>query len=516
MEGTVTPAQDLSRALAAVRRHWMPAVAILAITLLATAVVSRLGRPHYEATAQILIQQPDQVNAVLNPDGTTSPANAQRDVTTNAQLITSVPVADAVRRELHLTETSKQLIARLAVTGQSTSNLVEITARDARADRAARVATAVATQYQAYRRTSAQAAIQSAITAASARLDGMDAAAQASAAGRALSTRLHQLETAQAVATGGVQLVRPAAVPQAPVARLSPLTAAVALLLGLALAALAVAVLERLDPRLPDEDAIREAFELPVIGRLPGSSTARRRRRRTQAVDGLAARLRLVKPANKAQVVMVAPAAEYPGDEVAVELADALAGFEPWVMLIDANLSRWRAGGFAEPGGGLTAVLAGGGELADELIPIVPEDATDVRAPGTWQLLPAGDGATRPMTLLASAQMRQLMAAARESADVVIVAAPPMPNDGEVLALAALCDEIVVVARPRLTTRAHARAARELLGAVSARVTGVVVDGENRARLRHRSWRQRSWRRAASAAIVPPAPMEAEASTATR
>ncbi len=37
------------------------------------------------------------MNAVLNPDATASAANAQREVNTNADLITSIPVVDAVR-----------------------------------------------------------------------------------------------------------------------------------------------------------------------------------------------------------------------------------------------------------------------------------------------------------------------------------------------------------------------------------------------------------------------------------
>jgi non-specific protein-tyrosine kinase len=485
-----TPVHDLGRVLAAIRRRWLVAATVLAITLLATGAASRLGKSHYEATAQILLQLPDQVNGVLNPDGATSPANAQRDVTTNAQLITSVPVADAVRHQLHLTDTSKQLIARLSVTGQTTSNLVEITARDSLPDRAARVATAVARQYQAYRRQSAQDAIGSAISAASSRLTAMDATAQASAEGRALATRLHQLQTAQAVATGGVQLVRPATVPTAPVPRLSPLLAAVAFMLGLALAAAAIAVLERCDRRLLDEDAIADALGLPVLARVPAGGRGRRRRERTEAVDAVAARLRFVPPGKKAQVVMVAPAANYSAEDLAIELVDVMAGFEPSVMLIDADLSRARARGDAMDDG-LTGVLRRGRSLEDALVPVLLEDGEEWRA-GAWQLLPAGCGAARPMSLLASPEMRQLVAAARESADVVVVISPPLTHSAEALTVAALCDEIVVVARPRWTTRDDAARVREILGAARAGVAGVVVESARRrpARARDGGWVQ--------------------------
>ncbi|HEY7074355.1 MAG TPA: Wzz/FepE/Etk N-terminal domain-containing protein [Solirubrobacteraceae bacterium] len=474
-----TPAHDLDRVLAAIRRHWLAAAAVLAVTLLATGAASRLGRPHYQATAQILIQLPDQVNGVLNPDGATSPANAQRDVTTNAQLITSVPVADAVRHQLGLTESAKQLIARLSVTGQTTSNLVEITARDTRPDRAARIATAVATQYQAYRRQSAQDAIGSAISAASTRLQGMDTTAQASAEGQALATRLHQLQTAQAVATGGVQLVRPAAVPTAPAPRLSPLMAGIALILGLALAAVAVAVLERLDHRLLDEGAIRDGLDLPVIARVPAAGGGRRRRDRVEALDALAARLRFVPPGKKAQVLMVAPVAEYSAEDLAIELADALAGFESWVMLVDADLARRRPDRDVIDDG-LTGVLTGSRRLEDALVPVFVRGEDDGRRRGAWHLLPAGRGAARPMSLLASGEMRQVVATARENADVVVILAPPLTHGGEALAIAALADELVVVARPRWTAHADADRAREVLGATLTPVAGVVIESARR------------------------------------
>src|SRR3954447_25451061 len=154
-----SPSQDVAAAFRALRRRIGLAVAVFGLTIAATVVVTQLGANRYEATAEILLQQPDQVNAVLNPDAITSAANVQREVNTNAQLITSVPVADAVRRRLHLTESVRDLVSRLSVTGEATSNLVEITASDARPERAARVATAVAVEYQRYRRRSAQSAI---------------------------------------------------------------------------------------------------------------------------------------------------------------------------------------------------------------------------------------------------------------------------------------------------------------------------------------------------------------------
>lgn len=473
-----SPSQDLAAAFRALKRRVGLAAAVLGLTLAATFAVTQLGADRYEATAEILLQQPDQVNAVLNPDAITTAANVQREVNTNAQLITSVPVADAVRRRLHLTGSVRDLVSRLSVTGEATSNLVEITAGDARPDRAARVATAVAVEYQGYRRRSAQNAIGSAVSAAALRLQGMDAATRASAEGRALEARLHQLETGAAVATGGVQVVRPAAIPPAPEPRVSPLIAAVALALGLALAGLAVAVMEHVDRRLLDEEGVEAAFGHRVIGRVPAPSR-RESHRRTEAFDALAARLRSADRSPQARVIMLSAAAPYAGDDVAVRLAEALADLEPRVMLIDADLRHERGGASAElaESGGLTAILCGQSTLEEELVlASYGQDADDPLPARAWQLLPAGCGATRPTALLGSSELDAVLARARDCADVVLVAAPSLASGADALVLAPRCDDIVVVVRERSATRDQARQAQQVLAGVSTPVTGLIFE----------------------------------------
>lgn len=475
-----SPAQDLGAALRAVRRRAGAAAAICALTLTATIGVTQLGASRYEATAQILLQQPDQVNAVLNPDAITSAANVQREVNTNAQLITSVPVADAVRRQLHLTESVPELVDRLSVTGEATSNLVEITARDARPARAARVATAVAREYQSYRRRSAQDAIGSAISAAALRLHGMDAVTRRSAEGRALEARLHQLETGSAVATGGVQVVRPAAIPSGPEPRIPPLTAAVALLLGLVLAGLAVALLERIDRRLLDEEDVEAAFGHAVMARIPAPGRrGSQYRRRIEAFDALAARLRSTGPSPHGRLVMLAAAAPYAGDDVAIRLAEALADLEPRVMLIDADLRHESSGAGAElaESGGLTAILCNQSTLEDEIVlASYGQDGDDPLPARAWELLAAGCGASRPTALLGSPEMEALLADARDRADIVIVAAPSLASGADALVLAPRCDEIVVVVRERSATRDQARGARQVLAATATPVAGLIFE----------------------------------------
>jgi succinoglycan biosynthesis transport protein ExoP len=479
-----TPEQDLGGMARALLRRWRPALAVVALTLLAAVAVSRLGGEHYEATAQILIQQPDEVNAVLNPDATASAANAQREVNTNAELITSIPVVDAVRHSLRLRESAQSLADRLSVSGEATSNLVRITARDPRPQQAARIATAVALEYQNYRRESAQEAIGFAITAARARLDGMTPTVRDSAEGQALSARLHQLEPAEAIATGGVQIVRPAAVPAAAVPRLGALQAAVALLLGLLLAAAVVAILERTDRRLVDDDALEAALGLPVLARVP----RRRRQRgaeepeRVAAYDSLAARLRLTAPGRDARVLMVAPAAGRVARDVVEQLAAAISSLGERVLVIMAD---FRPDG-TEPQtatSGLAAVLRRESTLGAELVRLSKgrDGGRPVEDAPSWELLPAGESVRRSASLLGSAAFEDVVLEAGERADVVIVVAPPLAAAGDALILATACDAILAVVGPHPMTADDAQRVNDMLAAASAPVLGVVFDRARRA-----------------------------------
>jgi capsular polysaccharide biosynthesis protein len=161
-----TPTERMRDFAAAVRRRWPAALLVFALTLASATALTAMRHKKYEATAQILLQPTDAERADLSPGSAGSPADAERDVNTYAQLITVDPVANAVRRELRLRTTPRALISQISVSGQATSNLVSIAAQDASPEQAARLATEFATQYQAYRRETAVQQINQALTTA--------------------------------------------------------------------------------------------------------------------------------------------------------------------------------------------------------------------------------------------------------------------------------------------------------------------------------------------------------------
>src|SRR5205085_8791400 len=110
-----TPAERVGDFAAALRRRWVPAAAVFALVLFAAVVSTAVRHKTYVATAQILLQPTDTVQSTISPGSVPGQADAERDVTTNTQLITSEPVAAAVRRQLAITITLPRLEARIKV-----------------------------------------------------------------------------------------------------------------------------------------------------------------------------------------------------------------------------------------------------------------------------------------------------------------------------------------------------------------------------------------------------------------
>lgn len=525
-----TPAEVVRRVLVTLRRRWLVAVALCALTLAAALAVTLGKAREYSATAQILLAPSDVVGQLVNPGVLPSPANAQRDVDTNAKLITSNPVLDLVRAQLGSRASDEELAAKVEVGGQAESSLVSITVTDASAVAARQLAAAIAQQYARFRRASAQDAVREAIAAGRARLAELGHTGAAAAERAALRARLAELERNAAVTTGGVQIVHlpgsgtagldplPASTladaaarddvapraGQAPVAdNLTPRRLAFMLLVaGLAGSVLGLGgalAVDRLDRRLLSVDDVESAFGVPVLGCLSGGG-----RSLVDAYADVTASLGFT-GAGGPRTLMISPVGRgVSGSSFAARVATQLAALRRRAMVVEADLAS--AGAAAVEGEarrGLTHVLAGDSSLVDEIavVHVVPPPAA--LQPGragdviSYELLPAGEPVGNPAALLGRPVLAAIMRDACSRADVVLLSAgSPVPVSRSA-PLAAVSDRIVLLARLRRTTRPDAEAARRALGESCDRVVGVVVlEAERPSRLR---------REPGVAAIAPPA-----------
>jgi Mrp family chromosome partitioning ATPase len=153
------------------------------------------------------------------------------------------------------------------------------------------------------------------------------------------------------------------------------------------------------------------------------------------------------------------------------------------VLLVEADLRLGGRDPAAE--GGLADVLRGSAAVEDEIV-VVSEDREEGGPDRAWELLAGGRRVSRPAPLLGGPEMATVLDAARERADDVVVAGPPLSSPAAALALAAQCDALLVVVRERSTTGDEARAARATLAATSTPVVGVVLVCEP-----SRRWRAR-------------------------
>lgn len=477
-----TPVERLGDFAAALRRRWLPATAVFGLVLFAAVASTAVRHKTYVATAQILLQPTDTVQSTISPGSVPGQADAERDVTTNTQLITSEPVAAAVRRQLAIRITLPRLEARIKVGGAETSNLVSIEASDSNPARAAQLATAFATQYQAYRREIAVQQINQALAAA-------ESDPQARIATSPVAARVRQLQAAAAAETGGVQIVRPATEPTRPASPKLSSAVMLGLVGGIALALAVVFGLEAVDRRLLSREQFEEAFEARVLSTMPSGKRGADARTAQAALErectDLAARLAFTDAARDSRVIMLSPAtAGEAVGPVALGLAQALATLGRRVMLIEADLvgrPGLRAGETGEPGG-LSAVLTGRSNLSREVTEMhfLTEAADGSGELEPWarvsySTLPSGARVGEPEALLGRGAMRDVLAQAAERNDIVLVLSCPFDRPSGVLPLARLCDGAIVLARRRTVHVGEAHSIAELLRGTRARMLGVVL-----------------------------------------
>lgn len=203
----------------------------------------------------------------------------QRRVTTEAELVTSLPVADRAAARLRAEgrrEDVGQLLAKVQATPRRSSNYVEISGTDSTPVRAQGVAEAFAKEYLDYRRDlqkveleRLQADLNTARTSAR-----QDLAAASEADSGAVRARLRNIDALLdsvrlrlSVDTTGITLLSDASLPQEPTNAVSTRTAALVAVMGGVLAAMAlVLLLELLRNEVRTRKEAERLTDLPVLG----------------------------------------------------------------------------------------------------------------------------------------------------------------------------------------------------------------------------------------------------------
>jgi polysaccharide biosynthesis transport protein len=171
------------------------------------------------------------------------------------------------------------------------------------------------------------------------------------------------------------------------------------------------------------------------------------------------------------KVIMVTSALPQEGKTTtSINCAVVLAQKGVRVLLIDADLRRpsiHKTLGMG-PRTGLSNVLTGSTTLEQAI--------THTAVLPNLFVLPAGTPPPNPAELLASANMRDVLAQLREEYDHIIVDTPPSLSVTDAVVLSPRADAVVLVIRSGQTTKQALRRARDILAQVNAKVVGVLLN----------------------------------------
>jgi Mrp family chromosome partitioning ATPase len=388
---------DLPRFLAVVRgRRWLILGIVVAATVLA--LVWSLTQPNrYDAGADLLFGRTTSADAIITGGATDTADVPERTAATNLALASLDSVAASVKRRFRGPVTVQQLKDAVTVEAQGASDVVSVKAQWDSPARAAALANAFADEIVALRRDTAQADIQRAIDAATARVPTAPTTPAQTALAAALQGKIADLETLKAATTGNVHIVERATPPDH---RSSPrplrnalIAAAVAAILAL----FVVVLLARFDDRIGDEDELAALLGAPILSRIP---EVRRSRRPThvwtadqdpvflEAFEFLRLNLQLMGPDGSQVVAVTSPAAADGKSTVVGWLARSLALSGDEVVAVDLDLRKPELHTYLN-----TARQPGAGVL-DALLAVAPDDNGD---PGA--LLARAQRLERPLDL---------------------------------------------------------------------------------------------------------------------
>ena len=289
------------------------------------------------------------------------------------------------------------------------------------------------------------------------------------------------------------------ALPQSPVARFGIL-GLLALLVGVAI----VMAIDRLDTFVRTKRDAEEAFGLPVIAQLPRRSTKEReshpipvlgdssgvtaeafRSLRLAVLRAPKWQLSRLTPSSNGSVGTVAPvpAGSEPqalvvssplmGDGKSTVVANLAASFAEsgqQVLVLDCDFRRPAVGailGVNGAGVGLRGLTRVGEKPLEELCVATMVDGV--------RMVPAGEAGIAPPWFMTDCA--ELVAEARELADVVLFDTGPLSLTNEAVTLVPAVDTAIVVVRANKATWAQGREAVDRLARVGANVAGLVFVG---------------------------------------
>lgn len=276
-----------------------------------------------------------------------------------------------------------------------------------------------------------------------------------------------------------IATIAPARLPGVPSAPNTRNYALLGLAVGLGVG-VAVAVIRRLfGTRLSSPSDIAEVTEAPLLGEvaaadekgaLPALVRAAPGSRLSESLRNVVASLRFVNVERPKRVLLItSPKAGEGKTSLSLGISIMLAEVGHRVLYIEADLRRPKAGVYThlENAVGLTSVLVGD-------LPL--EDAIQEWGHPNLHVLASGRLPPNPVQLLSSDPLRDVLAAARESYDFVIVDSAPILPVSDTMWLAPIVDGTLLVIRYNQTTRQELQRAASAIEGSRTALLGIIAN----------------------------------------
>jgi polysaccharide biosynthesis transport protein len=471
----------LIRAIDVLRERWW-VVLVAAVTCVGISLVLTLrATKEYTATAKLRFGQ----NALMTEVGGTAPApspDPQADQATNLLLVTTTPLAAAVKQALRSPLSVSDLLGKVSTTNDQSSNIVDVSATDPSPVRAAQIANAFAGEYVAYSQSVNRQQVLAGEQLITQQLNALPPI-PSNAANRAnLEGALQKLVLVAAVQTGDAQVVDQASVPTSPSSPNRKVNLIVALVFGLALGVGLAFLLNLLDRRLKGVEDFEDLLGTRALATIPWL-----RHREAGTLDPAAVEqflilrngLSVLTPGRDARVVMVTSAVPGEGKTtVAIGLARAAASSGQTVILVEADFKRPAFHArldVSDDSTGLTTALMAGADPGSLL-------RSPVRGMPNLLVMTSGPRPSNSAALLRSTEMGRLLDQLSADVDLVVLDAPPLlpVADGQALLDNPQLDAYLVVGRVYFTRRDEARYTRQQLDRRELSGVGLVVNGVRR------------------------------------
>jgi polysaccharide biosynthesis transport protein len=310
-----------------------------------------------------------------------------------------------------------------------------------------------------------------------------------------LMQKLKEAGVTAGLRSNNIRTVDRARVPTAPSEPNIPRNLAFALALGLTTGIGLAFLLEGIDNTVRTPEQAQAISALPSLGMIPlgsknGTESTRKKlsvtsskeavelvtqsRPQSQMAESyraLRTSLLLTSLGAPPKVILVTSALPQEGKTTtSINCAIVLAQKGTRVLLIDADLRRpgiHKTLGIG-PRTGLSNVLTGSTTLSQAVVRsgVLP----------SLFVLPAGTPPPNPAELLASSNMKDVLAELSEQYDHIVVDTPPTLSVTDAVVMSTRADAVVLVIRSGQTTKQALRRARDILIQVNARVCGVLLN----------------------------------------